>query len=57
MPKKTRYLLIGLFFSALTIMAIVAFIKSEKSKRTLSFIVFFGAVAALFLKNSLFLKD
>lgn len=57
MPKKSRYLMIGVFFSALTVMAIVMFVKGEKGKRTLSFIVFFGAIAALFLKNSIFSRD
>ncbi len=57
MPKKTRYLLIGLFFSALTIMSVVVFFKGEKGSRTISFIVLFAIVAALFLKNSIFSKD
>ena len=57
MPKRVRYLMIGLFFSVLTVMAIIMFAKGEKGQRTLSFIILFGAVAALFLKNAIISKD
>lgn len=53
MSKRTRYLLIGLFFLVLTVMAIVMFVKGEKGQRTLTYVVLFGAVTALFLKNAI----
>lgn len=57
MPKRVRYLMIGLFFSVLTVMAIGMFVKGEKGQRTLAFIILFGGLAALFLKNAIISKD
>ncbi len=52
MPKKTRYLLIGLFFLVITALAIFSFFSGGSDKKTLFFAVAPALISILFLKNA-----
>ena len=52
MPKKTRYLLIGLLFLVVTFLAVFSFFSGGSDKKNLFFAIAPGLISILFLKNA-----
>ncbi len=50
--KRKRYLLIGLFFTFISLIAIVTAVKGNADKNFFTYAALSGLVAILFLKNA-----